>query len=289
MHYSEIPTLGIGLAADVAGGQPNYRNFLPPHGPDKIDYLSFGAHHIQLPRIKHFLSDLIHDRLPIVFHPVNFNISTCNTEEDDVVIGTRGIADYTSAIWMGQDVGIWAYRGHYLGPMLIPAILDEASVSETAAKVKYLQALMPCPFLIENPPVNACLETMHMLDFMRHVSEEADCGMVLDLGHLIGYQQATGRDRWDMPLANFPFERVVEIHVAGLQFSRVGSDLNIIDQHAYPVHDSCWELLEAIGPELKCLRGLTLEQEYCEDHLVLEHLRKARALSDKLGLFSHAN
>jgi uncharacterized protein (UPF0276 family) len=289
MHFTDIPTLGIGLAADVAGAVPNYRKFLPAGGPDSVDYFSFGAHHVQQARVEHYLADLVEQHFPMVFHPVNFNPATSEIEEPDVIEGTRSIAEYVSAIWMGQDVGIWAYRGHYLGPMLIPAILDPASVTETAAKVRYLQRLMPCPFLIENPPVNASLECMHMLDFMRQVSEEADCGIVLDIGHLVGYQQATGRERWDMPLEKFPFDRVVEIHIAGLQFSRVGPHLNLIDQHAYPVHEWCWELLKVIGPQLTGLRGLTLEQEYCEDSLVLQHLRRARALVEELGLFSNAH
>src|SRR5688500_4643385 len=72
MRYTDIPSLGVGLAADVSGVLPNYRNFLAPNR-DVIDYLSFGAHYLQLNRIKHYISDLIDDGFPIVFHPINFN------------------------------------------------------------------------------------------------------------------------------------------------------------------------------------------------------------------------
>ncbi len=34
---------------------------------------------------------------------------------------------------------------------------------------------------------------LKLFPFMTKVSMAADCGMVLDIGHLIGYQQASGR------------------------------------------------------------------------------------------------
>lgn len=289
MHFSEIPRLGIGLAADVAGAMPNYRCFLNPDSADTIDYLSFGAHYTQKRRIAHYISDLVEARIPIVFHPVNFNVAIRADEPAEILEGTRDIVDYVSAVWMGQDVGVWSYKNHYLGPMLMPAIFDEMSALETAEQVKYIQAQMPCPYLVETPPVNAFIGRMHILEFIAKVSEAADCGIVLDLGHVIGYQQAAGLELDRLPWENFPFDRVVEIHVAGLQFSSVGDDLNIIDQHAYPVHEMCWELLHDIGKNLGSLKGLTLEQEYCADELVLKHLRIARKYVEELGIFRNAS
>jgi uncharacterized protein len=285
MHFSNIPTLGVGLAADVSGVLPNYRNFLPPNS-DTIDYLSFGAHYLQLARVKHYIDDLIGLGLPIVFHPINFNIALEESEDPEVVSKTAAIASHCNAVWTGQDVGLWTCRGQYLGSFLVPAIFDERSAVEVAKKVRYLNEVLPCPFLIENPPVTFSLETMHLLDFISIVAEDADAGIVLDIGHLIGYQQATGRQVNDMPLGRFPFDRVVEVHLAGLQFSRIGNDTNIIDQHAYPVHDLCWQFLEQNIDRMHNLKGLTLEQEFCEDELVLKHLRKARVLTRQKGVFS---
>jgi uncharacterized protein (UPF0276 family) len=199
------------------------------------------------------------------------------------------IADYVRSVWTGQDVGVWTFEGQYLGSFLIPAVLDQESVAETSEKVRYIQSRLHCPFLIENPPVNFSLETMHMLDFIAAVSHSADCGIVLDIGHLIGYQQATGRALDDMPVSSFPFDRVVEVHVAGLQISKVGGDTNIIDQHSLPVHELCWEFLAQFGNKMTNLKGVTLEQEFCVDELVRVHLQKARSLTKEIGLFSYAN
>ena len=288
MHYTELPTLGVGLAADVSGIRPNYRDFLGS-ASDTIDYLSFGAHYVQQARVRHYIDDLVQSRFPIVFHPINFNVALSELESSRVSNDIVDIASYCNAVWTGQDIAVWTYRNQYLGSFLIPVIFDDIAVSEVAAKVKHLNSILPCPFLIENPPVGFSLETMHLIDFMRQVSEAADCGIVLDIGHLIGYQQATGRSPTDMPVARFPFDRVVEIHVAGLQFSKIGDHTNIIDRHAYPVHELCWQFLEEHVHRMTNLRGITLEQEFCENELVLKHLRKARDIVHRLGVFRHAD
>jgi uncharacterized protein (UPF0276 family) len=287
MHFTELPVLGVGLAADVAGALPNFRNFLT--GEDTVDYLAFGAHYVQKARIHHFIDDLIRSGLPIVFHPINFNVAVEDREEGEVVARTREIAEYCNAVWTGQDIGVWTYGNQYLGSFLVPPVLDEESIVSVARKTIQLNEAMPCPFLLENPPVGVSIEKMHLLDFMARVCELADCGMVLDVGHLIGYQQATGRAPRDMPIDRFPFERIVEVHVAGLQFSKVGGNVNIIDQHSYPVHELCWDFLREHLHRMTGLKGITLEQEYCRDELVLEHLRKARAITAGLGVFRHAN
>jgi len=287
MHFSELPVLGVGLAADVSGIRPNYRRFL--ESADTIDYLSFGAHYVQRDRIRHYIADLIEEQFPVVFHPINFNVAVRDTEADQLINGIAGIAAYTRAVWTGQDVALWGFNNQYLGSFLVPPVFDEESVAEAVHKVRAISSRMPCPFLIENPPVNFSLERMHMLDYMARVSLEADCGMVLDIGHLIGYQQATGRQPEDMPLHRFPFDRVVEVHLAGLQISKVGVDTNFIDQHSMPVHELCWEFLIQNAHRMTCLKGLTLEQEFCEDELVLDHLRRARSVVKDLGLMQNAN
>jgi uncharacterized protein (UPF0276 family) len=283
MHYSELPILGVGLAADVGGRLPDYRKCLGDT-EDTSDYLSFGAHYLQLNRIRYYLDDLLTAGLPLVFHPINLNVALADDEDVSVLKQTIDIAEYCHSVWTGQDVGMWTVGGQYLGSFLVPAIFDQVSINEVAKKVTFLNKVLPCPFLVENPPVGFSLETMHVLDFMRAVAEEADCGIVLDIGHLIGYQQATARAPMDMPLERFPFERVIEVHMAGLQFSQVGNDVNIIDQHSYPVHELCWEFLEAHVHRMTSLKGRTLEQEFCEDELVRKHLRKARALTRKMEI-----
>jgi uncharacterized protein (UPF0276 family) len=287
MHFTELPKLGIGLGADVSSVSPNFRAFID-NGVDSIDYLNFGAHFSQQRRVRHYIGDLIDGGFPLVFHPINFNTALADQEHPTYVDSLPSIARDASALWAGQDIGVWTHGGQYLGAYLLPVILDDASAHAVAEKIRTLDDMFHCPFAVENPPVYFSLERMHMLDFMSLVSEEADCGLVLDIGHLIGYQQATGRELNDMPLERFPFDRVIEVHLAGLEFSYSGDDTAIIDRHSAPIHELCWEWFTANARQMTSLKGITLEQEYGDNEMVLAHLRKARGISDDLGLFTRA-
>jgi uncharacterized protein len=287
MHFKDLPQLGIGLGADVSSVRPNFRAFID-NGDDSIDYLNFGAHFSQHQRIRHHIGDLIDRGFPLVFHPINFNLALADDEHQAYVESLPAIARDAGAVWAGQDVGVWTHGGQYLGAYLLPVILDEASVRDVVEKVQTLDGLFHCPFALENPPVYFSLERMHMLDFMRCVSEEADCGLVIDVGHLIGYQQATGRHMDDMPLDRFPFDRVIEVHLAGLEFSYSGDDTAIIDRHSAPIHELCWDWFAVNAGHMTSLKGITLEQEYGDSELVQTHLRRARKISNELDLFAHA-
>ena len=282
MNFLNLPKLGIGLAADVGSTTPDYRSFIGGV-KDRFDYFNLGAHYNQLGRVKHYIGDLVESSLPIVFHPINFDV-VINVEEDDRVLrDVNEIAEYVGAVWMGQDAAVWTYNKQYLGQYMMPPILDNEAVNEVVEKVKYLSARLPCPFLIENPPVSFAVGELHMLDFMNAVCEKAVCGMVLDIGHLVGYQQAIGCGMEALDLSNFSFERVVEVHLAGLRTSKAGGAINFIDQHKDPISEASWAFLEEHLGKMKNLKGITLEQEYCSDELVREHLGRVRNIALENG------
>jgi uncharacterized protein (UPF0276 family) len=274
MNWLEIEPLGIGMASDVSAFMPDFREFIE-NEESPINYLNYGAHYTQLERVKHYIDDLIQSDFDTVFHPINFNLATTEKEPQYVLDDIHKLLEYTKPKWMGQDIGLWTHNDQYLGAYLVPSILDEKGVEEVSKKISYLNEEFDIPFLIENPPVYFSLEKMHMLEFFHKVVKNTNCGLVLDVGHLIGYQQATGRSIDDMPIELYPFENVVEIHLAGLQFSQVGEDLNIIDQHAAPIHISCWNFLEEHIDKMVNLKGITLEQEYCETKVAQKSLKIA--------------
>jgi len=287
MHFSEIKPLGIGLAADLGGNKPDWRQFLNSDEPElRFAYLNVAATYDQLGKVQYHIDDLVQAGFPFVVHPINFNPVDPADEPDTIVEGTVALARYLRARWSGQDAGLWMWQGQYMGEFLMPAVLDEESACEVAAKACFLNCIMPCPFLLENPPVGFSIESMHMLDFMARVSSEADCGLVLDVGHLIGYQFASGRSLHDMPLDRFPFERVVEVHLAGLMRRVSGPYTSFYDHHGHPIDSRCWTFLEENIHRMTNLRGLTLEQESCENRFVADHLRRAHRLVREQRVFT---
>lgn len=287
--HLDLPVLGVGLAADISSTQPDFRKLLAEGNGAYIDYLNFGAHVTQKRRVQHYIGDLIEGGFPLVFHPINFNVCSSEPEPEGMVRDLVELVDYSSPAWAGQDVAVWMFEGQYLGSFLLPPILDDESVEETAAKVRTLNQLLPCPFLIENPPVILPVGGMHMVEFMTAVAETADCGLVLDIGHLIGYQQAAGLDVTRIPVNELALDRVVEVHVAGLQQAKVGDSTHLLDQHAYPVDDLCWSFLEDHASKMVNLKGVTLEQEFCPIEIVEKNLHRAREVVAKAGVLESAH
>ena len=65
------------------------------------------------------------------------------------------------------------------------------SVEVSAANVARCRYLLGRPFHIENPPVHYAEGDLDMWEFLAAVADAAECGIVLDSGHLIGYHLNT--------------------------------------------------------------------------------------------------
>lgn len=275
----DTPALGIGLAADLGGTAPHWRDFLSPTDDrPAFRYLNVAATWDQVDKVTHHVSDLMASGFPFVLHPININLVDPELEAPHVLAGIGALARSCAANWLATDVGVWMWGAQYLGEFLVPPIFDRESVAQVTAKITALRSVFRQPFLVENPPVNFVIEHMHVLDFMGAVAREADCGLVLDIGHLLGYQYATRRSLTDMPLADFPFDRVVEVHLAGLMRRVSGGFETYYDHHGHSIPDVSWDFLAAALPRMTNLRGITLEQESCRDELVAEHLRRVHAV-----------
>jgi uncharacterized protein len=271
--------LGIGLAADLGGTAPNWRDFLVATASrPRIQYLNIAATWDQVDKVTHHVSHLIDTGFPFVLHPININLVDAELEEVHVIKGIGTLADLCQAKWLATDAGVWMWGSKYLGEFLVPPIFDQVTVRSIAAKLDELRRVFARPFLVENPPVNFVVEEMHVLNFMAGIAREADCGLVLDIGHLMGYQYATGRSLRDMPLSDFPFDRVVEVHLAGLMRRVSGGFETYYDHHGHPIPEVSWTFLTEILPRLTNLRGVTLEQESCRDAIVEDHLRRTHAI-----------
>src|SRR6185369_16894378 len=91
----------------------------------------------------------------------------------------------------------------------------------------------------ENPSsyVEFTGSTMTEWSFLRALAEEADCGLLLDVnnvyvsGYNHGFDPATYLDA-------MPFDRVVQMHVAG----HTNNGTHIVDTHIGPVIDPVWDL-----------------------------------------------
>ena len=152
--------------------------------------------------------------------------------------------------------------------------------------------------LLEMPPLTYFLAgTLPIPTFFRLVTEESACGLVLDVGHLWTVYRYSGASRAlsliqfvDEFLNEFPLDRVVEIHVAGLAVHESLSACSTpvlkrtaegalpawTDAHAAPIPPVLFEMLDRIlsHPQLTNLRGLALEVDTKPSELIVDEFAK---------------
>ena len=150
--------------------------------------------------------------------------------------GVRETCDHVAVLksaWSNHEGATKHIAGVAFGTYL-PPLYTELAARVTADNLRYLQwrldrkaeaeGTIPSLALLEMPPLTyfAC-GSMAIPTFYRLVTEGAPCGLVLDIGHLWTVYRYTGAWRRESLesfkrefLHEFPLERVIEIHVAGL-------------------------------------------------------------------------
>jgi uncharacterized protein (UPF0276 family) len=147
-------------------------------------------------------------------------------------------------------------------------------------------------FLLEMAPLTYfSAGTIPIPHFFRLVTELVPCGLVLDIGHLWTVYRYTGACRWISLeqfvrefLDEFPLERVVQIHVAGLACHesagepKEGQGLpEWIDAHAAPIPSILFTMLEQVlaHPNLASLRAVALEVDTKPIKTIVEEYAEA--------------
>ena len=188
--------------------------------------------------------------------------------------------------WLNHECATKQMAGYSFGTYLPPLYTAE-SAKVVADNIDIVQAKMderrssgqnfgPL-FLLEMPPLTYFMAgTLAVPSYFRLVADLTPCGLVLDIGHLwTVYRYSAARREMRLEafverfLDEFPLERVIEIHVAGLAPHETTDPRRHserehpewIDAHAAPIPDVSWRVLEQVlaHPRLCNLRGIALE------------------------------
>ena len=194
--------------------------------------------------------------------------------------------------WLNHECATKYIAGYSYGTYL-PPLYTEFSAAVVAENAMLIQDLLDrhcrlangaAPLmLLEMPPLTYFVAgTLGIPTFFRLVTQRAPCGLVLDIGHLwtvfrySGVWRTTRLETFvDDFLRQFPLDRIVEIHVAGLAIheSSVAARSHLIDRregdvppawtdaHASPIPPVLFEILDRVlsHAPLPGLRGLALE------------------------------
>lgn len=219
---------------------------------------------------------------PTTYHFLDVNLD----EPDDLDAGwvgeMAGLVDQLGAAWVCGDLGLWHFgvrdRAHML---LLPPVLSAASADAMAAGIRSLREGVGREVLPENPPGEVFVGDLHLLEYFARVAEAADTGLLCDLAHLAMYQRSRGLD-WRAGLDSVPFERVVELHVAGGDLRDHEGYRWVEDTHGGEPLPEVWDLLGVFAERAPNLKAVVFE---CErnplDAVLSGFARIERVLSER--------
>lgn len=291
-RLAQIPAHGLGLSVDIYSphlssllGALRQRQVLP-------DYLEvFRAAPVALAAVRRETGE----KTRLTYHGEGLWLTQPEAGDDplfrrEVCDAARDLVTLNSA-WLTHECATKHIAGYSFGTYL-PPLYTEASALVVAHNTMYLQELVDqhgrlehggTPLvLLEMPPLTYFVAgTVPIPTFFRQVTDRAPCGLVLDVGHLWTVYRYSGAWRTaplerfvDEFLSEFPIDRVVEIHVAGLaphESSRTDAIASGVgraetlpawtDAHAEPIPPILFDMLDRVlaDPRLRNLKGLALE------------------------------
>ncbi len=190
----------------------------------------------------HYL-DAVAGRYPVAMHGVALSIGSTDPLDRAYLGELRTLQSRTRARWVSDHLcwtGVAGKNSHDLLPMPY----TEEALAHVVSRVRAVQDFLGAPLALENPSTYvehagaAGVAVMPEWEFLGRLAEQADCALLLDVNNVFvsaynhGFAPATY-------LAAVPWDRVVQLHVAG----HTNHGTHILDSHIGPVIDDVWRLL----------------------------------------------
>jgi len=185
---------------------------------------------------------------PIVTHGLTMSIGGHDPIDRSYLSALRGFIAYVKSPWHSDHLCFGSVDGVRLHDLL-PIAFQKSEVARIADRIRHVQDAIGVPFAIENISFYAHpgAQEMSEAEFIAELCESAQCGLMLDVNN--AYVNACNFgfdvDEW---MNVIPFDRVVQMHIAGHErFEEEGESI-LIDTHGAPVGDPVKELLKRVLP-----------------------------------------
>lgn len=234
LNRFNYPYLGFGLGLR----QPHY-DYILERRPREVDWFEvISENFIEAHQgYWEFLRDLRND-YPIVLHGVSLSIGSTDPLNTPYLEKLKELATYLEAPWVSDHLcwtGVHGQNTHDL----LPVPYTEEALTHIIHRVKEVQDRLERHLLLENPSSYLSFREADMpeWEFMARLTEEANCGLLLDVNNV--YVSSINH-RYDPKtyLDAMPADRIIQIHLAGHR----NHGTHIVDTHDDYVIDEVWEL-----------------------------------------------
>lgn len=272
-----LPVLGVGVSLSLSA-QPDPVAIVQARGGAQfVEYAGV----IDVSRVQDEVERIQAAGGRVLYHPsyINFCGSFANnshwlatTAEHIAAVGSPWFAQDCAYCFWGDSHGYSSQLGYF-----IPPILNEDSLRYALARIREVQQAVPTPVAIEPPPMTFVVGRMPLFSFFGRLAREADCAILLDMGHLVSYEMASGQDVC-AALADLPCAQVVEVHIAGGRIKSSDGGAIYVDAHECAILEPSWQMLVKLLPHLPQLKAVCYECEGMDQDTVLTTLARLREL-----------
>lgn len=144
-----------------------------------------------------------------------------------------------------SDHASWSKSANAHMPDLLPLPYTDETLNALSDNVKRVQDALGREILVENPStyLQFAQSSMQEPSFMRRLSEQSGCGLLLDVNNIFvqAHNNELDARAYLDEVASCP---IGEIHLAG-HIEQIYDDTSLlIDTHSQPVREEVWELYE---------------------------------------------
>lgn len=275
LQIDQLPVLGVGASLSLSAQPDPVTLVKAKGGPDFVEYAGL----VDVDQVIEEVNRVRKAGAPVLFHPsyINFCGSYANS-----TAWLQATAKHIAAVgspWFAQDCAycFWQEGPGYSSQLgyFIPPIFNQASLERAITRVREVQAIVPVTVAIEPPPLSFVAGTMPLFSFFGELARATNCAILLDMGHLVSYEMASGR-RVREALYALPCERVIEVHIAGGRLKKGDAGPVYVDAHESAILDQTWTMLEDMLPELPNVKAVCYECEGVDESSVLSILERLR-------------
>lgn len=277
-----LPTLGVGVSLSLADRPDPVTLVQRANGPRFVEYAGLA----DVTGVQADVERIRAAGAAVLYHPSYINF--CGSHPNSPT-WLATCADHIGAVgspWFAQDCA-YCFHGDGFGystqlGYFVPPIFNEASLQQAIVRVREVMAAIPVTVAIEPPPLSFVVGGMPLPVFFGRLAAAADCALLLDMGHLVSWETASGGRILDT-LAALDCGRVVEVHIAGGRFKDSADGPIYVDAHEAEIPEANWRMLELLLPRLPNLKAVCYECEGRDEAHVMGTLARLRDLVRRLS------
>ncbi len=273
----QLPTLGVGASLSLSSKPDPVALANSVGGPSFVEYAGL----VDVDAVIDEVERIRATGTPVLFHPSYINFCGSFANSPVWLEETARHIKIVHSPWFAQDCAycFWQEGAGYSSQLgyFIPPIFNQASLDLAIQRIKEVQTAVSVPVAIEPPPVTFVAGTIPLFKFFGELARATDCALLLDMGHLVSYEMASGRKVRDA-LDELPCDRVVEVHVAGGRLKKGDKGSIYVDAHECAILEETWQMFDAMLPELPNVKAVCYECEGVNENTVLTTLKKRRQI-----------